>query len=252
MQAVYASESTPGRVNEDYAVCGRDWALVLDGATAPSAEIDSGCIHDVPWLVRHIAASVSHRLTLSRAPLTGILAAAIEDTRNRHAGTCDLSNPDSPSTTVSIVRVAGDSLDYLTLGDSPVVLWEPRRGTRVFIDDRIAHLPGGRPYTFELVRSLRNRPAGFWIASTVPEAAYQAITGTAEVRPDTEVAMFTDGVTRLVEFYGYTWDRLFAELRATTPQALIASVRALERERGIPHGKQHDDATALHLTRLRD
>lgn len=250
MQAAYASESAPGRVNEDYAACGRDWALVLDGATAPPAEIDSGCIHDVPWLVRHIAAAVSHRLTLSQAPLADILAAAIEDTRNAHAHTCDLTNPDSPSTTVSIVRVADGSLDYLTLGDSPIVLWEPPRGTRVIIDDRIAQLPGGRPYTFELVRSLRNRPGGFWIASTVPEAAYQAITGTAEVRPDTEAALFTDGVTRLVEFYGYTWDRLFAELRAGTPRALIASVRDRERERGIAHGKQPDDATALHLTRL--
>ena len=38
-------------------------------------------------------------------------------------------------------------------------------------DDRIAHLPGGRPYTIELVRSLRNQPGGFWVASTDPEAA---------------------------------------------------------------------------------
>lgn len=250
MQAAYATESTPGRVNEDYAICGPDWALVLDGATAPPAGVDSGCIHDVPWLVRHMAAAISQRLTLSRAPLTGILAAAIQDTRNGHAHTCDLSNPDSPSTTVSIVRVAGGSLDYLTLGDSPIVLWEPAGGTRVVIDDRIAHLPGGRPYTFELVRSLRNKPAGFWIASTVPEAAYEAITGTAGLRPGSEIALLTDGVTRLVEYYGYTWDRLFAQLRAGPPQALIASVRDLERERGTPDGKQHDDATAVHLTQL--
>lgn len=249
MQATYASEPAPSRVNDDYAICGPDWAVVLDGATAP-AGVDSGCIHDVPWLVRHIAASLSHGLAVSQAPLTDILAAAIQDTRNAHAGTCDLANPDSPSTTVSIVRVAGANLDYLTLGDSPIVVWEPARDIQVFIDDRTAHLPGGRPYTFELVRSLRNKPEGFWIASTVPEAAYKAITGTTELHHDSEVALFTDGVTRLVEFYDYTWERLFDQLRAGTPQELIASVRTIERERGTPYGKQHDDATAAHITQL--
>lgn len=225
--------------------------MVLDGATAP-AGIDCGCIHDVPWLVRHIAASLSGSLAASQSPLTDILATAIEDTRKAHADTCDLTNPDSPSTTVSVVRVAGKNLDYLTLGDSPIVLWEPGRETQVFIDGRTAHLPGGRPYTSELVRSLRNKPGGFWIASTVPEAACKAVTGTVELHPDSEVALFTDGVTRLVEFYSYTWERLFAQLRETTPSALIASVREFERERGTPYGKQHDDATAVHITHLID
>ena len=249
MQATYASESAPGGVNDDYAVCGPDWAIVLDGATAP-AGIDSGCVHGVPWLVRRLAASLSHGLTVSRTPLTGILATAIEDTRNAHAGSCDLANPDSPSATVSIVRVTGGGLDYLTLGDSAIAVWEPPGEVQVFIDVRAARLPGGRPYTFELVRSLRNKPGGFWIASTVPEAAYQAVTGTAGLRPGSEIALFTDGVTRLVDFYDYTWHRLFAHLRASTPQALIAAVRDIERERGTPYGKQHDDATVVHITRL--
>ena len=248
MQATYASESAPGRVNDDYAVCGPDWAIVLDGATAP-AGIDSGCIHGVPWLVRHLAASLSHSLTVSRSPLTGILAEAIDDTRNAHADTCDLANPDSPSATVSIVRVTGGDLDYLTLGDSPIAVWDPPGDIQVFIDDRAAHLPGGRPYTYELVRSLRNKPGGFWIASTEPEAASKAVTGTAGIHHDSEIALFTDGVTRLVDFYDYTWDRLFAQLRAGTPQALISAVRAIERERGTPHGKRHDDATVVHITR---
>lgn len=225
--------------------------MVLDGATAP-AGADSGCSHDVPWLVRHIASSLSNGLTVSQSPLADILATAIGDTRNAHSATCDLTNPDSPSTTVSVVRVAGTSLDYLTLGDSPIVLWQPGRDIQVFLDDRTAHLPGGRPYTFELVRSLRNKPGGFWIASTVPEAAYKAITGTVELHPDSEIALLTDGVTRLVEFYDYTWDRLFGQLRESTPKALIVSVREIERERGTPYGKQHDDATAVHITHLID
>ena len=54
MRITYATEAAPGRVNEDTAVCGDGWAVVLDGATAPEG-VDSGCVHDVRWLVRHLA-----------------------------------------------------------------------------------------------------------------------------------------------------------------------------------------------------
>jgi hypothetical protein len=92
----YATEGSPGRVNEDYAACGTGWAVVLDGATA-SPGVDSGCIHDVLWLVRHLATAVTRRILLAAAPLPDLLAESIEETREAHAGTCDLQNPDSPS-----------------------------------------------------------------------------------------------------------------------------------------------------------
>jgi len=60
MQVTSASEAGGKRPNEDYAVTGPGWAVVLDGATAP-AGIDSGCIHDVRWLVRQLAAGVAAR-----------------------------------------------------------------------------------------------------------------------------------------------------------------------------------------------
>src|SRR5258708_10464 len=121
MRITYATESAPGHVNEDYAIRGNDWAAVLDGApAAPGA--DSGCIHDVPWLVRHLAAGVARRILLDSAPLPDLLAGAIGETRDAHATTCDLGNPDSPSSTISIVRVRNGVVDYLTLADSPIVI----------------------------------------------------------------------------------------------------------------------------------
>src|SRR6266516_1939708 len=121
MQITYATEAAPGHVNEDRAVCGPGWAVVLDGATAPEG-IDSGCIHDVSWLVSH-------------------LADAIWELRKAHGVTCDLENPDSPSSTVSIVLVSGGALDYLTLGDSPIVVRAPGEGLTVISDDRLSTLP---------------------------------------------------------------------------------------------------------------
>ena len=243
----YATASTPGQVNEDYVAAGQDWAVILDGATAP-AGVNSGCVHTVRWLVERLAAAVATRLILSdTSPLPSLLAAGIDQTRGAHAATCDLANPDSPSSTISIVRVRGDSLDYLTLGDSPIVLRHRNRTITPIADDRASHLPGGPPYTTELVRAHRNTAGGFWVASTDPQAAYQAISGTESLVTIAEVGLFTDGITRLHDWYGHSWPAIFSILRSHGPASLISLVRAAERERPHPYAKWHDDATAVYL-----
>ncbi len=248
MQISHATASTPGRPNEDYVATGSDWAIILDGATAP-AGVDSGCTHTVRWLVEHLVTAVAPRLILSdRSPLPSLLAAAIKETCDAHAATCDLANPDSPSSTISIARIRDDSLDYLTLGDSPIVLWHRNQDFTPIADDRTSHLPGGRPYTIELVRAHRNKAGGFWVAGTDPEAAYQAISGTVPIETISEVGLFTDGITRLLDWYGYTWPVIFSSLRSQGPASLISLVRAAEREQPHPYGKQHDDASAAYLT----
>ena len=73
-------------------VTGPDWAVVLDGATAP-AGIDSGCVHDVCWLVRQLAAAVASRMPSASLSLADLLAEAITDVRRAHSGTCDLAKP---------------------------------------------------------------------------------------------------------------------------------------------------------------
>ena len=247
MQITHATASAPGLDNEDYACAGPDWAIVLDGATAP-AGVDSGCVHDVAWLVRRLAAATATRLVLAgESSLPDVLAAAIEDTAGAHTDTCDLASPDSPSATVSIARVRGDALECLTLGDSPIVVSHPDGSFTHIADDRADRLPGGRPYTFELVRAHRNKAGGFWVASTDPDAARQAITGSVPLAQVSEAGLFTDGVTRLVDRYGYTWPAIFSALRGGGPASLISLVRAAERQQPHPHGKQHDDATAVYL-----
>jgi len=65
VQISQVSCARPGGVSEDCARTGTDRA----GAT-PVAGASTGCVHDVPWLVRQLAAAVSTRLLLdSAAPL---------------------------------------------------------------------------------------------------------------------------------------------------------------------------------------
>jgi serine/threonine protein phosphatase PrpC len=241
------SAGAPSSPNEDYAVAGPDWAIALDGATH-SDGVDTGCVHDVSWLVGHLAAALMAQLTLSRMSLVEVLAAAIEATCAAHADTCDLTNPDSPSSTVAMVRASETSLEYLVLGDSAVIVKTQDHVTAV-TDDRADYLqPGGRPYTRALVRSKRNAPGGFWVASTNTRAAYEARSESASGA--THVALLTDGVTRLVAHYGYDWPEIFSMLDRDGPAALIDRVHDAERKSPPPihrYGKQQDDATAIYI-----
>src|SRR5690606_28788252 len=240
LRVSFASAAAPGRANEDYVLAGHSWVVLLDGAT-PAPGVDAGCDHGVPWLVRTLAAALVPGLE-GGAPLPEALEAAITATMAAHGGSCDLAAPGSPSATVALARRRGDLLDYLVLCDSPVALW--RRDGRVTVvrDDRLDQLPGGRPYSLELVNARRNRPGGFWVAGACPRAAREALSGAVPVRELRGAALFTDGVTRLAEWYGRAWESLVAG--AAEPERLLAEVREQELARGVPRGKLHDDATA--------
>lgn len=254
MQVTYASVPAPGHANEDYIVTGPTWVAVFDGAT-PRPGVGSGCIHDVPWLITHLASSVSQSLVLdSTRQLSDILAQAIETTCQAHGGSCDLDNPDSPSATASILRITDARADYLVLADSPILARIDDR-LQVIADERSARLPS---YTPESVRAHRNSQGGFWVASTRTEAAYQAVTGALPLHTLNSAAVLTDGVTRYVERVALgTWEDLDKALRTDGPDTVIERIRHAEEmsfpELRIEPGtgrmvKRHDDATAAVIT----
>ena len=63
------------------------------------------------------------------------------------------------------------------------------------------------------------------------------MSGTLPLAQIAEIGMFTDGVSRLVDWYGYTWPAVFTALRTDGVASLITRVRAAERERR-PHERQ--------------
>ncbi|GAA2777878.1 protein phosphatase 2C domain-containing protein [Saccharopolyspora taberi] len=240
MQVTCATEAAPGAVNEDFVVAGPSWVVVLDGATAP-AVVDSGCVHDVPWLVRNLAAGLATNLALRDEPLADVLASAIERVRAEHLGNCDLGNPSSPSSTVSMLRLRADVVEYLVLADSPVLL-DVGGAVRAVVDDRLDHLPG---YDVETVAACRNQPGGFWVASTDPDAAFEAVRGSVAVSEVPRAAVLSDGASRYVERFGLSdWAGLLDLLDSAGPGELLSRVRAAEVSAGQQRGKRHDDATA--------
>lgn len=252
MQILYATEATPGQVNEDFVITGPTWALLLDGAT-PHPGIHTGCIHDVPWFVRHLGTELASLLTTSPAGrLDETLAAAITATCRLHEHSCDLSNPDSPSATVVAARQRGSKLDYLTLADSPLVV-DIDGEVHAITDDRTAHLSDYSPAG---IRAARNSPDGFYVAGTMPDAAHHAVCGTLPSDNVQRAALLSDGGARLVQRFGrLDWPGLLALLTTHGPAELIRHTRRAElaetdAERATRRGKQHDDATAVLITDL--
>jgi hypothetical protein len=223
-------------------VVGHSFVIVLDGVTQ-LPDLDTGCGHGPIWLVRTFGRLLAETMAeRSGDSLEGILHQAIGRLREAHAPSCDLTNPDSSSSIVAIVRERDDFLDYLVLCDSMVVLEHDNRCVAV-TDDRTARLPA---YDRASVARLRNTPGGFWVASTRPDAASHALTGSVKRESLRRVLVCTDGVSRLVERFGRTWPEVFAIVDHGGPRQAIGTVRSAERAVPPPVDrpvKIHDDAT---------
>jgi hypothetical protein len=183
-----AFETAAGSVskpNEDFVAASPSVAIVLDGLSAPPA-LSTGCTHGTPWFVARLGQRPTQLGTTEPdQPLPEVLAGAITSVADLHGHTCDLDDPGTPASSVTIVREGDQGLDYLVPSDSVIVLDGPSE-LKVVTDRRVdafaqaeesairEHPIGSPPHQArvdELVaaqRRNRNQPGGYWVAGAKP------------------------------------------------------------------------------------
>lgn len=272
MQVSVASTQGTGDTNEDTVHVSPTAVVVLDGLSAPK-DLPMGCIHGTPWFVRQLGARLVSLVGEATVPLRDALRTAIGEVNDLHRDTCALDQGAVPASTVVMIRERDDVLDYLVLSDNVLVLDLDDKGIRTVTDKRVEEVAGdemraalrgptGTPEHAERVstlvavqRRLRNEPGGYWVASTDPTAADEAITGSVDLAEVRRAALLTDGASRLVDSFGtLSWEQLLDLLETEGPAALIARTRAAERtdpagERW-PRFKRSDDATVAYVDSL--
>ncbi|MXM68809.1 hypothetical protein GR925_36795 [Streptomyces sp. HUCO-GS316] len=249
----------PDRPNEDFAsialpASGQGGALViLDGVTPPQG--GTGCLHSVPWFTARLGGALTDVTVSSRdLTLAGALSRAILRTAEAHKGSCDLSHPRTPQATVVIARWSPDTVEYLVLSDSALLVQAPDGAVTAVLDDRLSRLPRASLATDAVVdTTVRNQEGGFFTAAADPSVAARAVTG---VLPRSEVralAALTDGATRWVDrFREGDWEDCFALVRKEGARELVEQVRTLERadeetRTYLRRSKTHDDATVVYV-----
>jgi Protein phosphatase 2C len=254
--------SEPGdraRANEDFAsvalpASGQGGALVvLDGVTPPKDA--TGCLHSVPWFTARLGGALTELTVSCRdLPLSEILSRAILRTTGAHESTCDLSHPRTPQATVVLARWSPETVEYLILSDSALLLESPDGTVTPHLDDRLALLPRSALATDALIDStIRNKEGGFFTAAADPTVAGRAVTGAVPRADVRALAALTDGATRWVEkFHEGDWTDCLTHVRKEGAQALVDRVRELERadarERThLGRSKTHDDATVVYV-----
>ncbi|MGI5504374.1 protein phosphatase 2C domain-containing protein [Lentzea sp. CA-135723] len=210
--------------SEDRALVGPNLLAVLDGVTAKP---ENGCEHGVGWFADQLAAEILRVAHLE--PAEG-LRKAIEQAAELHSGTCDLDHPDSPSVAVAVVRIDGDALRYLVLGDATVVV-DTKSELRVVSDTQTRRTAGAKVADVE-----------------------HALTGEVPLADVRRVAILSDGAARAVDLFNlFDWPQALELMSANGPDDLIRRMRAVEKEDAKavdwPRAKISDDATVVYLDR---
>lgn len=265
--AIATQAAVPGRPNEDYVAASDDLIVLLDGATTPGG-LETGCTHGTRWFARRLGARIFANLSLHpEHSLTDSTAEAIERFSRWHGRSCDINHPNHASATIAILRETDDEFEYFVLSDSTIAI-DTVDGVRIVTDDRsqrvaIAQRRAlnaaalGTPEREEALtalidelRRLRNDKEGFWVATTDPDAARQALTGHMPRCAVRRAAVLSDGASALADRFGLaTWPEVLSIMSKDGPQELIRRVRDAERsDPGAvrwPRRKVHDDATAV-------
>jgi hypothetical protein len=264
---VLTAERPGNGPSQDRLIVLPDAVVLLDGASGTDGVKDGG------WYADQLGAALRHGLTeRPDTPLPDLLADAIVTVTTAH----DLRPGESPSSTAAILRWNADSVDALVLGDSAVIAFPADGEPEVIEDCHLADVAAEQRHAYrarlaqghgfddghrqllrhlvEAERQRRNRPDGYWIAETDPEAAAQALVRTWPRTSLRSALLASDGITAAVNHYQLfpTWSDARSLVETQGAHALVDAVHDAEASdptgRRWPRSKRHDDKSLALIT----
>lgn len=260
--SIVAATRAGGSNNQDRYTIGRDFVVLLDGATSVAGDRS----HDPGWFAEQLATAIAAELTGS-STIPDAVANGIATTRDAYG----LTTETSPTSTVAVARWSRGELETYVLGDSPVIVLRADGTEVVHEDHRLAHvaaaeraayrdsLAAGRGYDATHRATLvelqaeqarrRNQHGGYWIAGTDPAAGHHGILHTTALDDIKAVMLASDGVARDRHSTAARWRDLYAEAIEHGPDHVLRDIHDAETSdsdgRRWPRAKRHDDKTLV-------
>lgn len=275
-KAKFSCSAAGNQVNEDYVAVGSTYAVLLDGASGITGKrvLPHHSGSDAQWFSHFVGGRICEHLDTARGIVESIHL-AVEDSRDfigKHGVT---DNEELfPSSTLVAVSVSGDSVDIVSLGDSPAFIGFKDGSFVTLSDARIADLDQtavdatvdrscGRAMTgmqkraavndiLLANRQLKNKPEGYWILDPTGVALEHLNVMQFSVEDIDYVCAMSDGLERAFDLFGLANPAAFlADATRESFDELLVRLRAEENldpdfDR-YPRLKLHDDASYFML-----
>lgn len=267
MQVEFASRrSANAATNADFVSATPNVVVVLDGSSSPPG-LATGCVHSASWFVYRLGIELLKCFTMEiNSASSDLLMQAITNVNSFHIATCDIMHPGNPSCAVAVLRERDETIDFLVVG-STIVLLEEIDYIRVVSDAQLDNVAGARhkeayqkriAYAADRLRPPEpaspvsqyghidwKRPV-----STSLLAVDHAMTGNTDRRSVHRAAVLSDGAAQLAnESRLVDWRRFLDQLEEDGPEALIdQSLQIGRSEQDRQHteiANEHDNVTAV-------
>lgn len=251
--------SEPGSAvvsNQDRWGYTRDLAWVIDGATNLGSSLLALDGDDGAWLAEH-----THRFLQNWDSSTDVtlqdgltkLSKSLANDYMRLVQAADVSPPIQPSASLAVIRLTGNKMEYLLLGDCSITVLDPTEHSFTLLTTtdltrldqiairELAHFTGqGLSFsaakeaispTLKRHRRMMNQSGGYWIFGLEPSALGHSLHGHLSVSEGKVFILASDGFSRIWDTYHTVqpgWDS-YKEIETQGLSGALERLRATER-----------------------
>lgn len=264
------------QVNEDYAAVGSTYAVLLDGASGITGTrvLPQHSSSDARWFSHFVGDRICEYLDSSRGIVDSVRL-AVDDSFNYIVEHGVTDNKELfPSSTLVVASVSDDSVNIVSLGDSPVFIGLKDGSLVTMSDLRIVELDQAavdamvnlsrsramtgaqkRDVVNDILlanRQLKNKPDGYWILEPSGAALDHFNVMQFSVEDVDYVCAMSDGLERAFGLFGLSDPATF--LATATRESFDELIVRLRAEENLdpdfdryPRLKLHDDASYFML-----